>query len=172
MAILWHFPLGQFFALPLSWILSTKSINTSLVSPVPSVTCMTSLPVGTLLSKLEHWLSILASFQSSLQTQVSQLGLALSNLHIHQPSPLVIQNIHSVREAIAYRLSEVLQEISDLELAKNLLTTPQSSTQDNYKYIFQLLDRHNNLTHRAVYYQELSELFESIYHYCTSPSIL
>jgi uncharacterized membrane protein YgaE (UPF0421/DUF939 family) len=77
---------------------------------------------------------------------------------------MVIQNIHSIQEVIANQLSDVLQEISDLELAKNLLATSQLSTRD-YQHIFRLSDRRNNLRNRAEYYQELSELFESIYNH-------
>ena len=94
------------------------------------VTCMTSLPVQILISKLEHWISLLASVQSSLQIQVSLLDLALSNLNFSQPSSLVIQHIQSINEVLANQLLDLLQEISDLELAKNLLVTTQSSTVD------------------------------------------
>jgi len=69
---------------------------------------MTSLPVEILISKLEHWISLLASVQSSLKTQVSLLDLALSNLNFSQPSSLVIQNIHSICEVLTNQLSEVL----------------------------------------------------------------
>jgi len=128
------------------------------------VTCMTSLPVQILISKLEHWISLLASVQSSLKTQVSLLDLALSNLNFSQPSSLVIQNIHSICEVLTNQLSEVLWEISDLELAKNLLITTQSSIGDYYVHRFRLSDHWDTLRNRAAYYQELSELFESIYH--------
>jgi len=117
--------------------------------------CMTSIPVDTWISKLKHWRSLLTSVRSSLQPQVSLLDSALSNLTFSQPSPPVIQNIQS----------EVLREISDLELTKNLLITTQPSTGDSYKHIFRLSDRRNSLRHRAAYYQELSKLFDSIYNY-------
>jgi len=126
---------------------------------------MTSLPVQNLISKVEHWLSLLASVRSSLQTQISLLDMALYNLNLYQSSSLATQNIHSGREVISHQLSEVLQEISDLELSRNLLTSPQSSTSDYGEHIFRLSDHRNNLRHRAAYYQELSELFDSIYTY-------
>jgi hypothetical protein len=126
---------------------------------------MTSLPVQNLISKVEHWLSLLASVRSSLQTQISLLDMALYNLNLYQSSSLATQNIHSGREVISHQLSEVLQEISDLELSRNLLTSPQSSTSDYGELIFWLSDHCNNLRHRAAYYQELSELFDSIYTY-------
>jgi hypothetical protein len=123
---------------------------------------MTSIPVATLLSELEHWISSLTSVRSSLQTQVSLLDSALSNLHLTQPSSTVIQNIQSVQVALANQLSEVLRDISDLELVRNLLVTTQPSTGDSYKHIFRLSNCRNILRHRANYYQGLSELFDSI----------
>jgi putative lipoic acid-binding regulatory protein len=125
---------------------------------------MTSIPVETLISKLDHWLSLLASVRSSLQTQVSLLDSALSNLNFSQPSSLAIQNISTVRQAIATQLTKVLREISDLDLVKTLLTTTHSSI-GNYEHIFRLSDRRTNIRHRAGYYQELSELFNSVYNY-------
>jgi len=128
---------------------------------------MTSLPVETLISKLDHWLSLLDSVRSSFQTQVSLLDSALSNLTFNQPSSLVIQNLHSDRETIANQLAEVLRKISDLNLARNLLVTSQPSTEGykGYEYLFRLSNCCTNLRHRAAYCQELSDLFDSIYNY-------
>jgi hypothetical protein len=126
---------------------------------------MTSPSVDTLISKLDHWLSLLDSVRSSFQTQVSLLDSALSNLALNQQQ--VRQNLHSVQETIANQLAEVLGEISDLNLARNLLVTSLPSTEDyeGYEYIFRLSDHSTNLNHRAAYYQELSDLFDSIYNY-------
>jgi hypothetical protein len=128
---------------------------------------MTSIPVETLITKLDHWLSLLDTVRVSFQNQVLLLDSALSNLNENQQSPLVLQNLHSVREVTANQLAEVIREISDLTLARNLLVTSHSSTKEyaNYKYLFRLSDRHTNLNHRATYYQELSDLFENIYNY-------
>jgi hypothetical protein len=126
---------------------------------------MTSPSVDTLISKLDHWLSLLDSVRSSFQTQVSLLDSALSNLALNQQQ--VRQNLHSVQETIANQLAEVLGEISDLNLARNLLVTSLPSTEDyeGYEYIFRLSDHSTNLNHRAAYYQELSDLVDSIYNY-------
>jgi hypothetical protein len=125
---------------------------------------MTSILVATLISELEYWIS-LTTVRSSLQTQVSLLDSALSNLHLSQPSLPVIQNIQSVQVTLENQLSKVLREISDLELARNLLVTTQPSSGDYYEHIFRLSDRRNSLRQRATYYQGLSELFDSIYNY-------
>ena len=116
------------------------------------VTCMTSLPVQTLISKLEYWISLLASVRSSLQTQVSLLDSALSTMNFSEPSTLVIQHIQSVHEVLANQLSDLLQEISDLELAKHILVPTQSSTVDYYDHIFRLSDHRDILRNRAAYF--------------------
>jgi hypothetical protein len=112
---------------------------------------MTSIPVETLISKLDHWISLLTTVRFSLQTQVSLLDSALSNLRISQPSSQVIQYIQPVQAALAHQLSKVLREISDLELARNLLVTNPPNTEAFYEHIFRLSDRRNSLNHRATY---------------------
>lgn len=146
-------------------VFSTDTGDPSVSIQLGFVPCMTSPSVDTLISKLDHWLSLLDSVRSSFQTQVSLLDSALSNLALNQQQ--VRQNLHSVQETIANQLAEVLGEISDLNLARNLLVTSLPSTEDyeGYEYIFRLSDHSTNLNHRAAYYQELSDLFDSIYNY-------
>jgi hypothetical protein len=126
---------------------------------------MTTISVTTLLSELEHWIYCLTSVKSSLETQVSLLDSAVSHLHSSQPSSPSIHNIQSVQLALTNQFSEVVQELSDLDLTRNLLATNTPSTGNSYEYLFRLSDRRNSLRHRANYYQGLSTLFDEIYTY-------
>jgi CHAD domain-containing protein len=126
--------------------------------------CMTSNSVESLISKLDHWLSSLEHVRSSFQTQVSLLDSALSILNLGQPPPSVIQNLHTVRKVLTNQLNRVIREISDLNLARTLLITTPSTTVD-YEHIFRLSVRRSTLRQRSAYYQELSDLFDSIYNY-------
>jgi hypothetical protein len=125
---------------------------------------MTSNSVESLISKLDHWLSSLEHVRSSFQSQVTLLDSALSILNLSQPSPSAIQNLHIVHEVLTNQLNQVIREISDLNLARTLLVTTPSTTVD-YEHIFRLSDRRSTLRHRSAYYQELSDLFDSIYNY-------
>jgi len=126
---------------------------------------MTTISVATLLTELEHWISCLTSVKSSLETQVSLLDSAVSHLHSSQPSSPAIHNIQSVHLAVTYQLSEVVRELSDLDLTRNLLATNIPDTGNSYEYLFRLSDRRKSLRHRANYYQGLSTLFDEIYTY-------
>jgi hypothetical protein len=125
---------------------------------------MTSNSVESLLSKLDHWLSSLEYVRSSFQTQVSLLDSALSISNLSQPPSSAIQNLHTGREALTNQLTQVFRKISDLNLARTLLVTTPSATED-YEHIFRLSDQRTTLRHRAAYYQELSDLFDSIYNF-------
>jgi hypothetical protein len=126
---------------------------------------MTTISVATLLTELEHWISCLTSVKSSLETQVSLLDSAVSHLHSSQPSSPAIHNIQSVQLALTNQLSEVVRELSDLDLTRNLLATNTPSTGNSYEYLLRLSDRRNSLRHRANYYQGLSTVFDEIYTY-------
>ncbi|MFN9658646.1 MAG: hypothetical protein ACK55Q_23490 [Dolichospermum sp.] len=126
---------------------------------------MTTISVATLLSELDHWISCLTAVKSSLETQVSLLDSGLSHLHSSQPSSQAIHNIQTVHLALTYQLSEVVRELSDLDLTRNLLATNIPSNGNSYEYLFRLSDRRNSLRHRANYYQGLSTLFDEIYTY-------
>ena len=152
-----HFYVVTFFTY-FSFILGSLVFNLQII-------CMTTISVATLLSELDHWISCLTAVKSSLETQVSLLDSGLSNLHSSQPSSPAIHNIQSVHLALTYQLSEVVRELSDLDLTRNLLATNIPSNGNSYEYLFRLSDRRNSLRHRASYYQGLSTLFDEIYTY-------
>jgi len=95
---------------------------------------MTSNSVESLLSKLDHWLSSLEYVRSSFQTQVSLLDSALSISNLSQPPSSATQNLHTGREALTNQLTQVFRKISDLNLARTLLVTTPSATED-YEHI-------------------------------------
>jgi hypothetical protein len=88
---------------------------------------MSSTRVQSLISRLDYWISSLESVKLLFQNQVSQLDTAISDLNSNQPSSLAIQHIQSIHNTLANRLSEVLREISDLNLVKHLLVSTQPS---------------------------------------------
>jgi len=120
--------------------------------------------VPSLISRLDQWLSSLESVRLLFHTQVMQLDLAISELNLNQSYPSAVHHIQSIRDTQANQLSEVLKEISDLNLARQLLTTAQP-TPGGYEHLFRLSDRRAALRHRSVYYQDLTDLFDSIYDY-------
>jgi TorA maturation chaperone TorD len=120
--------------------------------------------VPSLIFRLDQWLSSLESVRLLFHTQVTQLDLAISEINLNQSYPSAVQHIHSIHDTLANQLSEVLKEISNLNLAKQLLATSQPTSRE-YKHLFRLSDRRAALRHRSVYYQDLSDLFDSIYDY-------
>jgi hypothetical protein len=121
-----------------------------------------------LIARLDQWLSSLESVRLLFHNHVTQLDLALSELNLNQSYPSAVQHIQFVRHYQANQLSEVLKEISDLNLARQLLTNdlPISS---GYEHLFRLSDRRASLRHRSVYCQDLTDFFESIYEYLYRP---
>jgi hypothetical protein len=105
---------------------------------------MTSTSVQSFISRLDHWIVTLDSVKLLFQNQVRQLDSAISELNSNHPSSLAIPHIKSVRDHQANQLSEVLREISDLQLIKRLLVSTQPST-GNYEHLFQLSDRQTSL---------------------------
>jgi hypothetical protein len=118
--------------------------------------------VQSFISRLDYWISSLESATLLAQNRIRQLDSAISELNSNQPSSLAIPHIQSVRDSLATQLSKVLREISDLNLVKRLLTSTQPS-EENYEHLFRLSHRQNTTRHRATYYQDISELFDSIY---------
>jgi len=135
-----------------------------ILKPVGSCYCMASTGSHSFTSRLDHWILSLESEKLSFQSQVQQLNSAISELNSYQPNSPAIQHIQFVRDSLASKLSSVLQEISDLNLVKHLLVSTQPSTR-NYEHLLQLSYRQNRLRYRAEYYQDLSNLFNSIYKY-------
>jgi hypothetical protein len=125
------------------------------------VYCMTSPRAESFISRLDQWISALESVKLLFQNQVRQLDSAIPELNSNQPSSLAIPHIQSVRVSLANQLSEVLREIADLNLVKRLLVSTQPSA-GNYEHLFRLSDRQTILWYRAAYYQDLSDLFDSI----------
>jgi len=121
-----------------------------------------------LIARLDQWLSSLESVRLLFHNHVTQLDLALSELNLNQSYPSAVQHIQFVRDYQANQLSEVLKEISDLNLARQLLTNDQPTSR-GYEHLFRLSDRRASLRHRSVYYQDLTDLFESIYEYLYRP---
>jgi hypothetical protein len=88
----------------------------------------------------------LESVRLLFHTQVTQLDLAISELKLNQSYPSAVHYIQSVRDTQANQLSEVLKEISDLNLARQLLTTAQP-TPGGYEHLFRLhTDRYTTKT--------------------------
>jgi len=125
---------------------------------------MTSPRAESFISRLDQWISALESVKLLFQNQVRQLDSAISELNSNQPSSLAIPHIQSVHDSLANQLSEVLREIADLNLVKCLLVSTQPSA-GNYEHLFRLSDRQTILWYRVAYYQDLSDLFVSIYNY-------
>jgi hypothetical protein len=125
---------------------------------------MASTSGHSFISRLDHWILSLESVKLSFQGQVQQLDSAISELNSNQPFSPAIQHIQSVRDSLASQLSTVLQKISNLNLVKRLLVSKQPSI-GNYEHLFRLSYRQNRLRYRAEYYQDLSNLFNSIYKY-------
>jgi hypothetical protein len=125
---------------------------------------MTSPIDQSFISRLDQWITALESVKLLFLNQVRELDATISELNSNQPSSLAIPHIQSVRDFQANQLSEVLREITDLNLAKHLLFSTQPSA-GNYEHLFRLSDHQTSLWYRAAYYQDLSDLFDSIYNY-------
>jgi len=132
-------------------------------SSVGNCNCMASTGVNSFTSSLDHWILSLESEKLSFQSQVQQLDLAISELNSNHPNSPAIQHIQLVRGSLVRQLSSVLQEISDLNLVKLLVSTQPSIR--NYEHLIRLSHRQNRLRHSAEYYQDLSTLFDSLYKY-------
>jgi len=124
---------------------------------------MASTGVNSYTSSLDHWILSLESEKLSFQSQVQHLDLAISELNSNHPNSPAIQHIQLVRGSLVRQLSSVLQEISDLNLVKLLVSTQPSIR--NYEHLIRLSHRQNRLRHSAEYYQDLSTLFDSLYKY-------
>jgi hypothetical protein len=126
--------------------------------------CMTSPRDQSFISRLDQWITALESVKLLFQVQVRQLDSTISELNSNQPSSLAIPHIQFICDSLANQLSEVLREITDLNLVKRLLVSTQPSA-GNYEHLFRLSDRQTILRYRAAYYQDLSNFFDSIYNY-------
>jgi hypothetical protein len=100
------------------------------------------------IARLDQLLSSLESVRILFHNQVTQLDLAFTELNLNQSYPSAVQHIQFVRDAQANQLSEVLKEISDLNLARQLLTSDQP-TPGGYEHLFRLSDHRAALRHRC-----------------------